>query len=214
MSRSCQSAIFSNAAPALARTTRARPQICSLDTGLRLHCGMAEAAALLAAERLLGFAYLGALQMPDFKRNFFESGRHDRQRRKVLRVAVALNHLRRHGSHVQPKPLANRGLRFRSQMGRVAHSSGNFSHGHLPRGLPEPFKVAAILGEPVGDFQSKRCDWPGVDAVRAPDLWRLPELQRGAGGLRPGAPGHALRSGREASRSCNALAPCPRYHSR
>ena len=41
MSRSCHSAIFSSAAWALARTTRARPQICSLPTGLRL-CGIAE----------------------------------------------------------------------------------------------------------------------------------------------------------------------------
>ena len=41
MSRSCQSAMSSNAACALARTTRARPQICSQVTGLRL-CGIAE----------------------------------------------------------------------------------------------------------------------------------------------------------------------------
>ncbi len=41
MSRSCHSAMSSKAACALARTTRASPQICSLVTGLRL-CGMAE----------------------------------------------------------------------------------------------------------------------------------------------------------------------------
>ena len=41
ISRSCHSATSSKAAWALARTTRARPQICSQVTGLRL-CGMAE----------------------------------------------------------------------------------------------------------------------------------------------------------------------------
>ena len=41
MSRSCQRALFSNAAPALARTSRASPTICSQPIGLRL-CGMAD----------------------------------------------------------------------------------------------------------------------------------------------------------------------------
>ena len=41
MSRSCQSATFSSAASAFARTSRARPVTCSQPTGLRL-CGMAE----------------------------------------------------------------------------------------------------------------------------------------------------------------------------
>src|SRR5713101_1769161 len=41
MSRSCHRATFSKAACAFERTTRARPQICSQVTGLRL-CGMAE----------------------------------------------------------------------------------------------------------------------------------------------------------------------------
>ena len=41
MSRSCHSAIFSSAAVALPRNTRANPQICSQPTGLRL-CGIAE----------------------------------------------------------------------------------------------------------------------------------------------------------------------------
>ena len=41
MSRSCHSATFSIAAWVLARTTRARPLICSQVMGLRL-CGMAD----------------------------------------------------------------------------------------------------------------------------------------------------------------------------
>ena len=41
MSRSCQSATFSSEACALARSSRARPQICSQPIGLRL-CGIAD----------------------------------------------------------------------------------------------------------------------------------------------------------------------------
>jgi hypothetical protein len=106
MSRSCQSAMFSNAAPALARTTRARPQTCSLDTGLRL-CGMAELPRCSGAERLFGLAHFGALQVADLEGDFFERGREDRQRGEILRVAVALNHLRSDRSHGEAQPLAD-----------------------------------------------------------------------------------------------------------
>ena len=41
MSRSCHRAMFSNAVCALARTTRASPEICSDVMGLRL-CGIAD----------------------------------------------------------------------------------------------------------------------------------------------------------------------------
>ena len=59
---------------ALARTTRARPQICSQLTGLRL-CGIAELPRCSPPKRLLGFAHFGALQVADLEGNFFERGR-------------------------------------------------------------------------------------------------------------------------------------------
>ena len=71
ISRSCHSAIFSNAACAFARTTRASPQICSLVIGLRL-VRHRRRALLALRERLLGFPHFGALQMADFERDFFE----------------------------------------------------------------------------------------------------------------------------------------------
>ena len=56
MSRSCQSATFSRPTSAFARTTRARPQMRSATTGLRL-CGIADEPFWPFAERLL---HLGA----------------------------------------------------------------------------------------------------------------------------------------------------------
>src|SRR5581483_4797280 len=85
MSRSCHRATFSNAAWEFERTTRARPLICSQVTGLRL-CGM--------AEEPFCFAHLGTLQMADLGGDLVQSRRDDRQSGHVIRVAVALDHLR------------------------------------------------------------------------------------------------------------------------
>ena len=49
--------------------------------------------ALLAAKWLFGFTHFGALQMANFDSDFFEGCSDNRQRRKVMGVAVALNHL-------------------------------------------------------------------------------------------------------------------------
>ena len=74
ISRSCHSATSSNAACTLARTTRARPQICSQVTGLRL-CGMAELPFWPLREILLGLAHFGALQVPHFERDLLAERR-------------------------------------------------------------------------------------------------------------------------------------------
>ena len=96
MSRSCQSATFSRAASAFARTRRARPVTCSQPTGLRL-CGMAEQPFWPLAERLLHLAHLRLLQRADLGRELLEAGGHDRERRHHLGVAVALQDLRGDG---------------------------------------------------------------------------------------------------------------------
>ena len=49
----------------------------------------------------------------------------------------------------------------------------------MPRGLAESFEVAAILGKPVGDFQTER-DRLGMNSVRASDLRRVLKLARAA----------------------------------
>ena len=73
------------------------------------------AAALLAAERLLHLADFRALQVADFLRDSFERSRDDRQRRKILRVAVAFDHLRGDRRGRQPQPLADFLLDFRAR---------------------------------------------------------------------------------------------------
>ena len=94
MSRSCHSAIFSKAACTLARTTRARPQICSQVTGFRL-CGMAELPFWPRGEILLGLAHFGALQVPHFERDLFAAAPStSASAADVGGVPVALDHLR------------------------------------------------------------------------------------------------------------------------
>src|SRR5207248_11067603 len=67
--------------------------------------------ALLAlAERLLDFADLGLLQAADLQRELFERRGRDRQRGEQLRVAIALNYLRRHGRRLEPEPPADVGF--------------------------------------------------------------------------------------------------------
>src|SRR5260370_389639 len=84
------------------------------------------AAALLAAERLFGFADFGALEVANFERNFFERGGDERQCAEKLRVAVALNHLGRDGSNDKPQALANALFHFRAKMRGVADGAGDF----------------------------------------------------------------------------------------
>ena len=72
MSRSCHSATFSSAAMALARTSRARPTICSQPIGLRL-CGIADEPFWPFAERLFHFADLGLLQTADLEGELLEA---------------------------------------------------------------------------------------------------------------------------------------------
>ena len=79
MSRSCQSATFSSPTWALPRRTRARPQMRSQTTGLRL-CGIALEPFWPLPERLLDLAHLGALQVADLGREALQPGAGQRDR--------------------------------------------------------------------------------------------------------------------------------------
>ena len=104
-------------ARATARRLRARPGGCRAAhapgrraardlTGFRL-CGIALGALLLAlAERLLDFAHLGALQVPDLERERLDRRTERRARVHHLGVAVAGEHLRRR-HRTQPEVLAH-----------------------------------------------------------------------------------------------------------
>ena len=89
MSRSCHSATSSSAACRLPRSTRASPREL-----LRLHRvalvrHRARALLLALAERLLGLAHLGALQVPDLERERLDARAERRARVQHLGVAVA-----------------------------------------------------------------------------------------------------------------------------
>src|SRR5258708_38616507 len=64
------------------------------------------AAALLAAERLFGFADFGALEMADFERDFFESGGDEGERAEIFGVGGALEHPGAGGSQRKPRGFA------------------------------------------------------------------------------------------------------------
>ena len=104
MSRSCQSATFSRPTVALARTTRASPQIRSAVMGFRL-CGIADE-PFATAERLLDLAHLGAREMPDLDCEALERRRDERERGQHLGVPVALQDLRRARRRLEPEALA------------------------------------------------------------------------------------------------------------
>jgi len=111
MSRSCHSAMFSNPACALPRTTRASPLICSDVTGLRL-CGMAEdpfcfslknSSASRTSVRCkcrISVAILSSVEA--ITANCGE----------IVSVAIALNHLRRHRCCLQTQASAKSSPRF------------------------------------------------------------------------------------------------------
>ena len=50
----------------------------------------------------------------------------ERQRAEIVRVAVALNHLRSDGRDVQAQPLADALFNFRAEMRSIADRAGNF----------------------------------------------------------------------------------------
>src|SRR5439155_25916353 len=103
------------------------------------------AAALLAAERFLDFADFGALQMANFQRDFFERGGNEREGAEILRVAVALNDLRSDGRGAETQALADAFFDLRAEMRSTTDGAGNFSDGHLRRGVAEARDVALIL---------------------------------------------------------------------
>src|ERR1700730_15537052 len=76
--------------------------------------GHGGAAALFAAEMLLGFANFGALEMANFQRNFFKESGDERKCAHVVGVAIALNHLGSDWRDGKAEALANLFLDFRA----------------------------------------------------------------------------------------------------
>ena len=168
ISRSCQRATFSNAACALARTTRARPQICSQVTGLRL-CGMAELPFWPLRKVFLSLAHFGALQVADFEGDLFQTGRQHRKSGHEVRVAVPLYHLRGNRRRTQSQLFTDRLFDLGADVREGSDGARDLAHAHVfRRGLKAP-DIAAGLFVPDGELQPKG-DGLGMHSVGAADL--------------------------------------------
>ena len=176
MSRSCQSATFSNPTSACPRTTRARPQMRSDTIGLRL-CGMADEPFCPAAERLFDLTHLRAREMADLEREPVERRRHDRQRSEELCMPVALEDLRRGRRRIEPERLACEALhlwrrgRVRPDRARELSDSQPFER------VLESDSIALELEHPAEELETERGGLR-VHSVRTPDRDRVAVLLR------------------------------------
>src|SRR6266404_4833447 len=115
--------------------------------------------------------------MANLQGNFLESCRDQRERAQIMRMPVALNHLRSYGRDVQAQPAANSLFHFRTEVRRVTYGSGDFAYRHLRGRIAEALLIAFVLGKPVRDLQSE-CNWLGVNTVGSANLRRVAKLLR------------------------------------
>ena len=174
MSRSCQSAMFSNAAIALARSSRASPTICSHPIGLRL-CGIADE-PFCPLPNGSSTSPISVFCSPRISSaNFSSDARGDGERRHQLGVAVALDHLRRHRRGLEAEPLADARLDRRIEVRERPDGAGNLADRDDVAGAQHAIEVALQLGVPERQLQAEGHRL-GVHAVRAPDHRRPPML--------------------------------------
>ena len=176
MSRSCQSATFSSPTSALARTTRASPQIRSATTGFFL-CGIADEPFCPWPKRLLDLGDLGPGEVPDLERELLERSRADGQRGQQLSVPVALDDLRRGRRRLEPELLAGQALHL--GVGRRVRADGarELADADPLERAAEPLSGAVELEGPDGELEAEGRRL-GVHAVRAADHQRVAVLLR------------------------------------
>ena len=134
--------------------------------------------ALLALrERLLDFPDLRLLQAANLERELLERRAGDRKRGQQLRVAIALDDLRRDGRGLEPEPTADGGLDRRRQVGEGADRARDLADAPRFARAPHAHDVALQLGVPERQLQAEGHGL-GVHAVRAADHRRLAMLFR------------------------------------
>ena len=156
MSRSCQSATFSKRRLGVgAHHARQAANLLAADGIALVRHG--RTAALAGGERLLGLAHFGALQVANFEGDFFERGGDDRQRGDVLRVAVALDHLRSDRRAAQAQAPADGFFDLQRPDARRCPPRRKFCPRPSARAASaEALDVAAVFGKPVGDLAGQR----------------------------------------------------------
>ena len=90
-------------------------------------------------------------------------------------MAVALNHLGRHGGGFQSQARADLFFEFGREVGEDSDRAGELAYAHVFGGGLEASDVALRLGIPVGDLEAEG-DGLGVDAVGAADHGRVFEF--------------------------------------
>ena len=174
MSRSCQRATFSKAGLRVAADDAGEAADLLAGDGIALvrHGGRS---LLLLAEELFGLADFGALQVADFGGDLVERRSDHGERGEIVRVAIALDHLRGDRRGFQSQARADLLFEFGREVGEDADRAGELSDAHVFGGGHEARDVALRFGIPVGELESEG-DGLGVDAVRASDHGRVFEL--------------------------------------
>ena len=177
MSRSCHSAMSSKAACTLARTTRARPQICSQVTGLRL-CGMAELPFWPRAKYSSASRTSVRCRWRTSRAIFSHSAVASASAATNCGVPVALDHLRGHRRGLQAQPRADPLLGFRTDVARTCPPRRRSCRRAVLRPRRRSARqIAPGFLVPDGQLEAES-DRLGVHAVRAADLHGVLEFQR------------------------------------
>ena len=174
MSRSCQRATFSSPTSEQRPHDAREPADPLGDDGIPL-VRHRRRALLAVAERLLHLADLGAREVPDLEREGVERRRDDRERREELRMAVALEDLRRGRRGLEAEPLAREPLELGIGRGVGADRARELADAHPLERPRDAFLAARQLERPAGELEPEGRRL-GMDAVRAADLQRLAVL--------------------------------------
>src|SRR6185437_7209640 len=158
-----------------ARTDDAREAADALGDDRVPLVGHRRRALLASAERLLHLADLGAREVPDLEGEGVERGRDDRERREELRMAVALEDLRRGWRGLEADPLAREPLELGIRRGVGADRARELADAHPLERPRDAFLAASQLECPAGELEPEGGGL-GMDAVRAADLQRLAVL--------------------------------------
>src|SRR3954452_6565659 len=140
----------------------------------------ARALLLPRAERLLGLADLGALEVADLGREALEPGAGESDRLQQRRVAVARDDLGRH--RLGRERQAREHARLEVGVGRAVRADGAAQRAdrRLCERLAQPLRVALGLEREPGELDAERRRL-GLHAVGAPDAHRLDVLARALG---------------------------------
>ena len=177
MSRSCHSATSSSAACRLPRSTRASPREL-----LRLHRvalvrHRARALLLALAERLLGLAHLGALQVPDLERERLDRRAERRARVQHFGVAVARRAPASRAPAASPRCSHTYCSTHGSTFEYVPTAPDSLPTAIASRARSSRSRSRRTCMRPQRELHAERRRL-GVDAVRAADHRRVAELAR------------------------------------